>query len=209
MDVARKSTTAVAKRARRSTITTALALQGGGSSGADQGGGVRRASPRAGVHSRLDLPGLDRRHQRGLDSRASRRNVGSERLRELWNRVSATAPFIPPASVGSLRPAFNGFSVAAAAAFGVPGFFAPRMPSAFFGLCSTTISHQVSTRPICSRARWTSLSTSISSIRATCAFRSARSTSRQAIPFTSTIDRPALDLTTCAPAERSRRDFRR
>jgi NTE family protein len=56
-----------------------------------------------------------------------------ERLREFWNRVSAIAPFVPPASVGPLRSAFNGFSVATATAFGVPGFFAPRMPSAFLG----------------------------------------------------------------------------
>jgi NTE family protein len=56
-----------------------------------------------------------------------------ERLREFWNRVSSMAPFVPPVSTGPFRLTLNQFSSATAATFGVPGFFIPRLPSAFFG----------------------------------------------------------------------------
>jgi NTE family protein len=51
-----------------------------------------------------------------------------ERLREFWNRVSARSPFVLPAGMDFARPVMNRMSAAAVATFGVPGFFAPRLP---------------------------------------------------------------------------------
>ena len=56
-----------------------------------------------------------------------------ERLRAFWDRVSAYAPCPLPAWLDALRPAFNLLSAGTVAAFGSPGFFAPRMPPPFFG----------------------------------------------------------------------------
>ena len=54
-----------------------------------------------------------------------------ERLREFWERASARAAFMPPASLDPMRPFFNAMSAASAVALGVPGFFAPRVPPPF------------------------------------------------------------------------------
>jgi NTE family protein len=54
-----------------------------------------------------------------------------ERLREFWDRVSSGLPLVAPAQLDPLRSALNRLSAAAAATFGVPGFFAPRVPPAF------------------------------------------------------------------------------
>ena len=51
-----------------------------------------------------------------------------ERLAEFWDLVSSISPMIPPASFDLLRPSLNRLSANASAAFGVPAFFAPRMP---------------------------------------------------------------------------------
>jgi len=51
-----------------------------------------------------------------------------ERLREFWDQVSSGLPLITPAYLDSLRATFNRISASATVAFGVPGFFTPRMP---------------------------------------------------------------------------------
>ena len=51
-----------------------------------------------------------------------------ERLAEFWDLVSSASPMIPPASFDLMRPLLNRFSANASATFGVPAFFAPRMP---------------------------------------------------------------------------------
>jgi NTE family protein len=51
-----------------------------------------------------------------------------ERLREFWDRVSEHAPLIPPPWLNSVRPTLNQLSSTAAALYGVPGFFSPRLP---------------------------------------------------------------------------------
>ena len=51
-----------------------------------------------------------------------------ERLAEFWELVSSASPMILPASFDLLRPSLNRLSANASAAFGVPAFFAPRMP---------------------------------------------------------------------------------
>jgi NTE family protein len=130
MDVARKSRS----RSRNVPLKhdhTVLVLQGGGSLGAYQAGAYEGLAEAGVIPDWIAGVSIGAVNAALIAGNPPQRRV--ERLREFWNRVSAIAPFVPPASVGPLRAAFNGFSVAAATAFGVPGFFTPRMPSAFFG----------------------------------------------------------------------------
>jgi len=53
-----------------------------------------------------------------------------ERLREFWNRVSSGLPLNPLAQLAPATRGLNRLSAVAAATFGVPGFFSPRMPPA-------------------------------------------------------------------------------
>ena len=55
-----------------------------------------------------------------------------ERLREFWDRVSSGLPWNPLAQLAPLRAGLNQFNALAAATFGVPGFFSPRIPPALF-----------------------------------------------------------------------------
>ena len=52
------------------------------------------------------------------------------RLKEFWQMVSAPVPWNPVASGDRARAYFNETSAALIAAFGVPGFFTPRIPPA-------------------------------------------------------------------------------
>jgi NTE family protein len=54
-----------------------------------------------------------------------------ERLREFWDRVSSGLPLIAPPHFAPVRETLNRLSATAAATFGVPGFFVPRMPPPF------------------------------------------------------------------------------
>ena len=54
-----------------------------------------------------------------------------ERLEAFWNAVSAGAPVTHAPANEQLRGLWNEISAGWIAAFGVPGFFAPRMPPAF------------------------------------------------------------------------------
>ncbi|MFZ0067725.1 MAG: patatin-like phospholipase family protein [Pseudolabrys sp.] len=130
MDVARKS------QSRSPNVPlkhdhTVLVLQGGGSLGAYQAGAYEGLAEAGVIPDWIAGVSIGAVNAALIAGNPPERRV--ERLREFWNRVSAIAPFVPPASVGPLRSAFNGLSVAAATAFGVPGFFTPRMPSALFG----------------------------------------------------------------------------
>jgi NTE family protein len=51
-----------------------------------------------------------------------------QRLRDFWDEVSSGIPLVAPAFLDPLRVAFNRVSAGAAVAFGVPGFFVPRLP---------------------------------------------------------------------------------
>ncbi len=51
-----------------------------------------------------------------------------ERLREFWDLVSAQSPFVLPATMDAARPMMNRMAAASALFFGIPGFFAPRIP---------------------------------------------------------------------------------
>jgi NTE family protein len=50
------------------------------------------------------------------------------RLRDFWDLVSSGLPLAVPAEMDLLRMIFNRWSASASAAFGVPGFFVPRVP---------------------------------------------------------------------------------
>ena len=54
-----------------------------------------------------------------------------ERLREFWDQVSSGMPLIAPAFLDPLRLAFAHVSATSTMAFGVPGFFVPRVPPPF------------------------------------------------------------------------------
>ena len=51
-----------------------------------------------------------------------------DRLHEFWNRVSAQAPIVLPATMDFARPMMNKMAAASAMFFGIPGFYVPRMP---------------------------------------------------------------------------------
>ena len=55
-----------------------------------------------------------------------------ERLGEFWDLLSSGSPVLPPSSFELLRPSLNRLSANAAATFGVPGFFSPRVPPPYF-----------------------------------------------------------------------------
>ena len=54
-----------------------------------------------------------------------------ERLREFWERVSSGLPLIMPAQLDLVRLASARLNATAVVAFGVPGFFIPRVPPPF------------------------------------------------------------------------------
>jgi NTE family protein len=107
-----------------------LVLQGGGALGAYQ----------AGVYDGLAETGIKLDWVTGVSIGAinaaliagnpPERRV--ERLGEFWDLVSSAAPMLPPSSFELLRPSLNRLSANASAAFGVPGFFSPRMPPPYF-----------------------------------------------------------------------------
>jgi NTE family protein len=107
-----------------------LALQGGGALGAYQ----------AGVYDGLAECGIELDWITGVSIGAinaaliagNAPSARVDRLAEFWDMVSSSSPLIPLASFDMFRPSMNRLSANAAAAFGVPGFFAPRMPPPYF-----------------------------------------------------------------------------
>jgi NTE family protein len=108
---------------------TVLVLQGGGALGAYQ----------AGAFEALAAAGLQPDWVTGVSIGAINSTLIAgnpperrvERLKEFWNRATAGSPFVPPAALDALRPWFNGLSFAGTAAFGIPGFFMPRIVPPF------------------------------------------------------------------------------
>jgi NTE family protein len=111
---------------------TTLVLQGGGALGAYQ----------AGVCAGLEQTGVNVDWLAGVSIGAVNAALIAgnppgkriERLREFWDRMSANLPFSLPPPLAMLRPMANRFNAAAVIAFGVPGFFAPRLVPPFFAL---------------------------------------------------------------------------
>jgi len=114
---------------------TVLVLQGGGALGSYQ----------AGVYEGMVEAGADPDWVTGVSIGAINAALIAgnpaprrlERLREFWDRLSSAAPLTPPPALDPVRPAFNRLSAASAAAFGVPGFFVPRMPPPLFAADGT------------------------------------------------------------------------
>jgi len=109
---------------------TVLVLQGGGALGAYQ----------AGVYEGMMEQGLAPDWVSGVSIGAINGALIAgnpverrlERLREFWHRVSSGLPWTPLAQLTPLRAGLNRFNALAAATFGVPGFFSPRVPPALF-----------------------------------------------------------------------------
>ena len=107
---------------------TVLVLQGGGALGAYQAGvyeGLAEASIAPDWVAGVSIGAINAALIAG--------NLPEERvakMREFWERVSSGNPFLAPSVFDIARPVINRVSAASVAAFGVPGFFVPRIPSA-------------------------------------------------------------------------------
>jgi NTE family protein len=108
-----------------------LVLQGGGALGAYQAGAYEGLAEIGVVPDWVAGVSIGAINAALIAGNPPERRV--ERLREFWNRVSSMAPFVPPVSMGLFRATLNQLSSTAAATFGVPGFFTPRLPATFFG----------------------------------------------------------------------------
>src|SRR4026207_2353197 len=111
---------------------TILVLQGGGALGAYQAGVYEGLAECGAAPDWVAGVSIGAINAALLAGNPPQRRV--ERLREFWDRVSAQLPFIPPASMDSMRPMFDQMSTASAFVFGVPGFFSPRLVPPFFAL---------------------------------------------------------------------------
>jgi NTE family protein len=109
---------------------TVLVLQGGGALGAYQ----------AGVYEGMAEHGIAPDWVAGVSIGAINGALIAgnpvehrlERLREFWKRVSSGLPWNPLAQLSPLRAGLNRLNAFAAATFGVPGFFSPRILPAWF-----------------------------------------------------------------------------
>jgi NTE family protein len=108
---------------------TVLVLQGGGALGAYQAGvyeGMHEAGFAPDWVAGVSIGGIN-----GALIAGNAPDKRVERLREFWDRVSSGLPLVAPAQIDPVRIAVNRLSAATAVAFGVPGFFVPRVPPAF------------------------------------------------------------------------------
>ena len=108
---------------------TVLVLQGGGALGAYQAGVYEGLAEQGFAPDWLAGVSIGAINGALIAGNPVERRL--ERLREFWNRVSSGLPWNPLAHLAPLRAGLNRFSALAAATFGVPGFFSPRMPPAF------------------------------------------------------------------------------
>jgi NTE family protein len=114
---------------------TVLVLQGGGALGAYQAG-VYEGMAEQGIAPDW-VTGVSIGAINGALIAGNPAEVRLDRLREFWNRVSSGIPPVALAQFDPLRIGLNRLSALTAAAFGVPGFFSPRMPPALFALDGT------------------------------------------------------------------------
>ena len=107
-----------------------LVLQGGGALGAYQAGAYE-ALAEAGFMPDW-VAGISIGAINGAIIAGNEPSDRVARLRQFWEKVSSGLQGTIPAFEEYLRPFFNETSANLAASFGVPGFFAPRFPSAYF-----------------------------------------------------------------------------
>ena len=120
------------KQARHSLVQhdhTLLLLQGGGALGAYQAGAYEGMQERGVAPDWVTGVSIGSINAALIVGNAPQKRVA--RLREFWDLVSSGMPIVPPAQMDPVHVALNRWSAASAAAFGVPGFFAPRLPPAF------------------------------------------------------------------------------
>jgi NTE family protein len=103
-----------------------LVLQGGGALGSYQAG-IVQGMIEAGIESDW-IVGTSIGAINAALIAGNRPEHRVERLRAFWERVSSAIPFAPSGFASEARAAFNSLSSGWVAAFGVPGFFAPRLP---------------------------------------------------------------------------------
>ena len=114
---------------------TVLVLQGGGALGAYQAG-VYEGMAEQGIAPDW-VTGVSIGAINGALIAGNPAETRLERLRDFWDRVSSGIPGAAFAQWDPARIEVNRLSAAAAATFGVPGFFTPRMPPALFALDGT------------------------------------------------------------------------
>ena len=105
---------------------TVLALQGGGALGAYQAGVYEGMAECGFAPNWVTGVSIGAVNAALIAGNPSERRI--ERLGAFWDRVSSGIPIVPPAYLDPLRLAFNRVSAMATTAFGVPGFFVPRVP---------------------------------------------------------------------------------
>jgi NTE family protein len=122
------------KRRERTAATpkhdhSILVLQGGGALGAYQAGVYEGMAEKGFAPDWVTGVSIGAINAAIIAGNPPARRV--ERLQAFWERVSAGVPLLVPAYLDPLRLAFNQLSASATAAFGVPGFFVPRVPPPF------------------------------------------------------------------------------
>ena len=121
---------AEAPRRRMHHEHTVLVLQGGGALGAYQAGAYQGLAEAGVVPDWVAGVSIGAINAALIAGNPPPRRV--ERLREFWDRVSAGAPVVLPPAFDPLRLTFNRISAFGAVAFGVNGFFSPRVPPPYF-----------------------------------------------------------------------------
>jgi NTE family protein len=107
-----------------------LVLQGGGALGAYQAGAYEGLAEAGLVPDWVTGVSIGAINAALIAGNPPGRRV--KRLREFWDRVSAAAPVVLPPAFDPLRLTFNRISAFGAVAFGVNGFFSPRVPPPYF-----------------------------------------------------------------------------
>jgi NTE family protein len=106
-----------------------LVLQGGGALGAYQAGVYEGMSEQRFAPDWVAGVSIGAINAALIAGNPAERRI--ERLREFWDRVSSGLPLVAPAQLDPLRIAFARLNASAVIAFGVPGFFVPRVPPPF------------------------------------------------------------------------------
>jgi NTE family protein len=127
---AKRSKAASPPRRRTKHEHMVLVLQGGGALGAYQAGAYEGLAEAGVVPDWITGVSIGAINAALIAGNPPQRRV--ERLRAFWDRVSASSPLELPAMLDPIRTTFNRLSAAGAVAFGVNGFFLPRVPPPFF-----------------------------------------------------------------------------
>jgi NTE family protein len=103
-----------------------LVLQGGGALGAYQAGVYQGMAERGFAPDWIAGVSIGAINAALIAGNSPERRL--ERLREFWERVSSGLPLMMPAQLDLVRLASARLNATAVVAFGVPGFFVPRVP---------------------------------------------------------------------------------